>query len=186
MLQGLLLEYAYDAIDLGSGELHLCQTCHGTLKDHALPKLSLANGLWRGPSVPALTGLTWAERRLISLFRTSLTILHLQGFHRVQAGSLSSQRGVDQQRRLKGSFFCRYWSVSTQSLALYRCASKYALRSGLSEHGKEGSSSSACRRVGRCAAGVHNCCALIFGLYVRYNSSGQGARCQTRPSSVFY
>lgn len=103
-----MLEHGYGAVDLEHGYLNVCNSCGDFLARGDLPRLSLANGLWRGPRVPELCNLSWAERRLISLFRTSLTILHLQGSHNVQAGSLPSQRGVEQQRKLKGSFFCQY------------------------------------------------------------------------------
>ena len=80
-LAGLALETSYGAIDQERSSLQICARCRASLERDSdkPPRLSLANFLSRGSCPPELSGLTWVERRLISMFRASLYILTLQG-----------------------------------------------------------------------------------------------------------
>jgi len=82
---GLALETRFGAINETTAEFQLCVCCHESLCRHGdrPPRLALANFLSRGTVPLELSELTWAERRLIALYRPSIYILTLQKDYRL-------------------------------------------------------------------------------------------------------
>jgi len=75
--------------------------CFGQLSDKRLPKNALANDLsLGGPVPPQLACLTFAEQRLIAMYRTAVHIVHLN------ARSPISRRADTRQLWMKGNTYC--------------------------------------------------------------------------------
>jgi hypothetical protein len=81
---GLILEPAGFVLHEGEFMLRVCGGCHSSLKKSLLPARAIANDNWFGAPSPSssigvdFTSLTWAERQLIALERTTL-LLQLRG-----------------------------------------------------------------------------------------------------------
>ena len=114
---GLALESRFGAIDEELSAFQLCNSCELCLSRDSdkPPRCALANFLSRGIAPPELTDLTWAERRLIALFRPSLFILTLQGKRTIklpdglETHPSSSSKELDTcQWKLRGHCFGNY------------------------------------------------------------------------------
>jgi hypothetical protein len=67
LTHGMLLQAEYVEDTGGAINGWICRHCYGALKRKRLPALSLANGMWIGPTPTALSMLSFAERLLIAL-----------------------------------------------------------------------------------------------------------------------
>jgi len=77
-------------MDLHHSTLNMCTTCLTDLSNDTLPKLAIANGFFLDEIPGVLLDLTWAEKKVISLWRPSLHVLHLNGQDRVSKRSRST------------------------------------------------------------------------------------------------
>lgn len=65
----------------GSFVLHLCDECIGTLKKNKIPRLSLANNLYRGRLPDEFNDLTWVEEMMCARYLSTAVIARLDLGH---------------------------------------------------------------------------------------------------------
>jgi len=107
VLDGLALELEGGAIDVTEGTIAMCTTCTTSLrtsKKNKPPSRSLANQLRVGPKPKELQGLTWAETKLLALFRPIMHVVCLQGASKVQPDSTLNS-GSMRQTKLHGNCY---------------------------------------------------------------------------------
>ena len=84
--------------------INICIECMKDLEKKRVPHLELKNGLEVGRVPPELEDLTWAEQRLIAIYRVHIDIMHFSGHDTPRKkDGLDSQQ---QQPKLKGSVYC--------------------------------------------------------------------------------
>ncbi|KAI0694720.1 hypothetical protein C8Q76DRAFT_634118, partial [Earliella scabrosa] len=69
----------------------ICTSCLKELQNGKLPVDSLANGLWIGEVPPALQGLSWTEKMIISRVKHNMCIVkvHMSGMSKMKANVVS-------------------------------------------------------------------------------------------------
>jgi hypothetical protein len=70
---------AREGFDGENNTIQICKRCHHCLKyRRQRPHVSLANDFVFGDMPPELADLTWAEQRLISLYRVTIHVLYFR------------------------------------------------------------------------------------------------------------
>lgn len=67
-----------EGIDFDKATLNVCSTCQSALERRTIPELSLKNNLEVGPVPECLSQLTWAEQRLIAIYRIHIHMVHFR------------------------------------------------------------------------------------------------------------
>jgi|SRR6185312_1106251 len=114
--KGLALETRYGAIDQEKSTFQLCTSCSKALQGNTdkPPRFALANFLSRGAAPPELCGLTWAERRLIGLFRANMYLLTIQGTFKRRFPDTAPVRSTSELEELD----CLQWKLKGHCLGL--------------------------------------------------------------------
>ena len=102
-LRGLAIDDV--GLDRESKSINFCSSCLAALRNRRLPALAVANGLQFGRLPSELQGLTWAEQRLIAIYRVTVDLIdfrneNIPGDMKIQTG------GYDHQPRFKGNCCC--------------------------------------------------------------------------------
>ena len=85
--------------------INMCKRCYNTVKAfRRTPHLAVANNLDFGSVPPELQDLSWAEQRLIALYRLSVHVLNLRSHE--SPSERSDDSILHQQMKLKGHSFC--------------------------------------------------------------------------------
>ena len=91
--------------DQEKSRINMCKRCYHSLKgSRRTPHLAVANNLDFGCIPPELQQLSWAEERLISLYRVSVHVLNLRS--RESPSQRSDDSILHQQLKVKGHSFC--------------------------------------------------------------------------------
>ena len=102
-LDGLALDEA--GVNRDTHCIQICTSCANCLTHRQLPPLALANGLEVGRVPAELQGLTWAEQRLLAVYRISIHLIHFRNWA-VPGNLTPDQIDGEFQPRCKGSAFC--------------------------------------------------------------------------------
>jgi hypothetical protein len=110
VFNGLALHVA--GLDHATSTINICLTCHNALANRRRPHLALANGLEIGEVPPVLSALTWAEQRLIALYRVTIDLVYFS--NEDKPGDMERQTFHHQPRvftkdkagKVKGRCFC--------------------------------------------------------------------------------
>jgi hypothetical protein len=109
-LNGLALDVA--GLNQRASTITICSTCSNALAHRRRPHLALANGLEIGSVPPELANLTWAEQRLIALYRVTIDLVYFYNddrpgdMERKTFHSLPRVLGKDSAGNWKGRCFC--------------------------------------------------------------------------------
>ena len=94
-----------EGVDEKSESINICKRCFHCIKTiRKTPRLAVANNLDFGAIPPELQDLTWAEERVISLYRICVHVLNLRGHE--SPSQRSEESILHQQLKVKGHAFC--------------------------------------------------------------------------------
>lgn len=93
-----------DGIDFEKGTITFCGTCLSSLQRHRIPELSLMNNMEVGRVPKCLQELTWAEQRLIAIYRIHIHMLHFRCSD--VPGDRRTLRAGQTQPHFKGAAIC--------------------------------------------------------------------------------